>query len=230
MPRTSIWEAGEAEIPESTEDSRACAQKIVAVLETFQQVCADNEAELGRLDAVAGDGDHGQGMAFGSRGAAHAAGAAVDQAAGARTTLLIAGQAWADAAGGTSGALWGAALTSAGGVFSDTGAVDDRDIVDAVAAGVDAVMRLGGAKPGDKTMVDAAVPFRDALADAFDADAGAAITSAARVAREAADKTADITARLGRARVLGEKSKGTTDPGALSFALLMHALGEQLTK
>ena len=228
--RTSIWDAGEAEIPESSEDSRACAQKIVAVLETFQQVCADNEAELGRLDAVAGDGDHGQGMAFGSRGAAHAAGVAVGQAAGARTTLLIAGQAWADAAGGTSGALWGAALTSAGGVFSDTGGVNDRDIVDAVAAGVDAVMRLGGAKPGDKTMVDAAVPFRDALADAFDADAGAAITSAARVAREAADKTADITARLGRARVLGEKSRGTTDPGALSFSLLMHALGEQLTK
>ena len=55
-------------------------QKIVAVLETFQQVCAENEAELGRLDAVAGDGDHGQGMAFGSRGAAHAARAAVEQA------------------------------------------------------------------------------------------------------------------------------------------------------
>jgi dihydroxyacetone kinase len=228
--RTSIWDAGEAEIPESTEDSRACAQKITAALDTFQQVCADNEAELGRLDAVAGDGDHGQGMAFGSRGAAHAARAAVDRGAGARTTLLIAGQAWADAAGGTSGGLWGAALTSAGGVFSDTAGATDRDVVDAVTAGVDAVMRLGGAKPGDKTMVDAAVPFRDALAEAFDSDAGPAITTAARVAREAADKTADITARLGRARVLGEKSKGTADPGALSFSLLMRALGEQLTK
>lgn len=228
-PRTGIWHAGEAEIPESTEDSRACAQKIAAVLEEFRRVCADNEAELGRLDAVAGDGDHGQGMAFGSRGAAHAARAASEQGAGARTTLLIAGQAWADAAGGTSGALWGAALTSAGGVFSDTDGVNDRKVVDAVDAGIDAVMRLGGAKPGDKTMVDAAAPFRDALAEAFDTEAGPAITSAARVAREAADKTADITARLGRARVLGQKSKGTPDPGALSFSLLMHALGERLT-
>ena len=79
-------------------------------------------------------------------------------------------------------------------------------------------------------MVDAAAPFRDALAEAFDTQAGPAITTAARVAREAADKTADITARLGRARVLGEKSVGTPDPGALSFSLLMAALGEHLTR
>ena len=228
--REGIWDADEAEIPQSSEDSRACAQRIVAVLETFQTVCAENEAELGRLDAVAGDGDHGQGMAYGSRGAAHAAHAAAEQGAGARTTLLLAGQAWADSAGGTSGALWGAALTSAGGVFSDTEEGNDQNVVDAVNAGIDAVMRLGGAKPGDKTMVDAAVPFRDALADAFGTEAGPAITTAAGVARDAADKTADITARLGRARVLGDKSVGTPDPGALSFSLLMKALGEHLTR
>jgi dihydroxyacetone kinase len=142
----------------------------------------------------------------------------------------LAGQGWADAAGGTSGALWGAALTSAGGVFSDTEGASQKDVVDAVNAGIDAVIRLGGAKPGDKTMVDAATPFRDALAEAFDGQAGPAITAAAAVAREAADETADITAKLGRARVLGEKSVGTPDPGALSFSLLMAALGEHLTR
>ncbi|WP_193045482.1 L-erythrulose 1-kinase [Mycolicibacterium baixiangningiae] len=229
-PRTSIWDAAETEIPPSSEDSRACSRNIAAALETFQKVCAENEAELGRLDAVAGDGDHGQGMTFGSRGAARAARAAAEDDAGARTTLLLAGQAWADSAGGTSGALWGAALTSAGGVFSDTEGGSDQHVVDAVSAGIDAVIRLGGAKPGDKTMVDAAAPFRDALAEAFDTQAGPAITTAARVAREAADKTADIAARLGRARVLGEKSVGTPDPGALSFSLLMAALGEHLTR
>lgn len=135
-----------------------------------------------------------------------------------------------DAAGGTSGALWGAALTSAGGVFSDTDGADEQAAVDAICAGIDAILRLGGAQPGDKTMVDAAVPFRDALVKAFDTQAGPAITSAARVAREAAEKTADITARRGRARVLGEKSVGTPDPGALSFAMLMKALGEHLTR
>ena len=228
--RTGIWDKATVAIPEATGESRACARTIADVLEMFHQVCTDNEERLGRLDAVAGDGDHGQGMTFGSRGAARAARTAADQDAGARTTLLMAGEAWADSAGGTSGALWGAALTSAGGVFSDTAGIGERDIVDAVAAGIDAVLRLGGAQPGDKTMVDAAVPFRDALTEASDTDAGPAITAAARVACEAAEKTADITARLGRARVLGEKSLGTPDPGALSFSLLMTALGEQLSR
>jgi L-erythrulose 1-kinase len=229
-PRTAIWDAEEPEIPESSEESRVCAENIVAALETLRKVSADNESELGRLDAVAGDGDHGQGMAFGSRGAVEAARAAVDRGAGARTTLLLAGQAWADSAGGTSGALWGAALTSAGGVFSDSGGASDREIVDAVNAGIDAILRLGGAKPGDKTMVDAAVPFRDALAESFDGAAAPAISAAARTARDAADRTAAIVARLGRARVLGDKSKGTVDPGALSFALLMAALGKHLSQ
>jgi dihydroxyacetone kinase len=49
------------------------------------------------------------------------------------------------------------------------------------------------------------------------------------VARTAADATADITATLGRARVLGEKSVGTPDPGAISFSILMKELGQHLS-
>jgi len=228
-PRTETWTAAAAEIPEAEQESQHVARAIVAVLEVFEQVCADEEDELGRLDAVAGDGDHGQGMVYGSRGALKAARDAVEQQAGARTTLLLAGEAWSDSAGGTSGALWGAALTAAGGVYSDTEGGGDQRTVDALIAGVDAVMRLGGAEPGDKTMVDAAVPFRDTLSQEFDGDAGAAVTTAAQAARQAADETADIQAQLGRSRVLGEKSVGTVDPGALSFSLLMKALGEHLS-
>ncbi len=47
IPRADIWNAGEAEIPQSSEDSRECARAITAVLETFQRVCAESEAELG---------------------------------------------------------------------------------------------------------------------------------------------------------------------------------------
>ena len=49
------------------------------------------------------------------------------------------------------------------------------------------------------------------------------------LAREAADATAEITATLGRARVLGEKSVGTPDPGAISFSILMRELGQHLS-
>lgn len=228
--RTTLHTPGQDPIPEASEDSRRAARQIVGALDALRSAAAEHEAEFGRLDAVAGDGDHGQGMAFGTNGAAAAGTAATRKGAGARTVLLHAGDAWAEEAGGTSGALWGAALTAAGGVFDDATGVGPRDVVDALAAGIDAVSRLGGARPGDKTMIDAALPFRESLLREFEAtgDLAGSVRAAAAVAREAADATASITSRLGRSRILGEKSLGTPDPGAFSFAVLMDALGMAL--
>ena len=226
-PRTSVHVPGEDPIPEAAAESRESAGRIVLALDVLRATAAEHEERFGQLDAVAGDGDHGQGMAYGTRGAAAAAVRAAEKGAGARTVLLHAGDAWAEEAGGTSGALWGAALTAAGGVFDDARAVGDSDIVDAMAGGIDAIVRLGGARPGDKTMVDAALPFRDALIAEFaaTADLSESVKKAAAVAREEAEATASITSRLGRSRILGEKSLGTPDPGAYSFSVLMDALG-----
>ncbi|MSR99939.1 dihydroxyacetone kinase family protein [Arthrobacter sp. BL-252-APC-1A] len=228
--RTTLHTPGQDPIPEASEDSRRAALQIVRALDALRSAAAEHEAEFGRLDAVAGDGDHGQGMAFGTNGAAAAGTAAAREGAGARTVLLHAGDAWAEEAGGTSGALWGAALTAAGSVFDDAAGVGPRDAVDALAAGIDAVSRLGGARPGDKTMIDAALPFRESLLREFEAtgDLAGSVRAAAAVAREAAEATASITSRLGRSRILGEKSLGTPDPGAFSFAVLMDALGMAL--
>ena len=228
--RTEFWQAGADETPAASEESRQAAQKIAGVLDLFEAVAAREEAELGRIDAIAGDGDHGQGMAYGTKGAASAAKAALEAGAGARTLLVRAGDAWSESAGGTSGALWGAALIAAGGVFDDQAGSEPRTIIDALDAGISAIQRLGGAKVGDKTMVDAAAPFRTALTEAFTGEnAAEAILIAAGTAREAADATADITAALGRSRVLGEKSLGTPDPGAISFSILMKELGQHLS-
>ena len=228
--RTGIHVPGEDPIPEAAAESRESAARIVQALELLRATAAEHEEHFGRLDAIAGDGDHGQGMAYGTRGAAAAGADAAGKGAGARTVLLHAGEAWAEEAGGTSGALWGAALTAAGGVFDDARPVADADVVQALIAGIDAIVRLGGARPGDKTMVDAALPFRDALEAEFAAtsDAAGSILKAAAVAREAAEATADITSRRGRSRILGEKSLGTPDPGAYSFSVLMDALGSFL--
>jgi dihydroxyacetone kinase len=220
--RTAPVSAGPVvgEIPPATEASQAFAGRVVKVLDVLRDTAVAQETYFGRIDAIAGDGDHGQGMTYGTTGAAKAAQEAVAAGAGARTTLVRAGDAWSEAAGGTSGALWGAALTAFGGRLSDESGAE------AVTAGVEAILRLGGAQVGDKTMVDAAVPFQTTLAEQFAAGAPltAAWTAAAQVATEAAAATADIVAQRGRSRVLGEKSLGTPDPGATSFALLMTAV------
>src|SRR5690625_5508508 len=98
------------------------------------------------MDAIAGDGDHGKGMVIGSRAARSAAQRAVDRGSGARTVLVQAGAAWSAEAGGTSGALWGAALTSVGSAFQDDRAVSDDQLLTGLVQAVEAVERLGDRK------------------------------------------------------------------------------------
>ncbi|GAA1177128.1 dihydroxyacetone kinase family protein [Nesterenkonia xinjiangensis] len=228
--RTDLYAPGAEEIPAAAAESQACAGEALRLLESFEATCAAHEEELGRMDAVAGDGDHGQGMRLGTGGAVTAARRAHEGGAGVRTLLVHAGSAWAESAGGTSGALWGAALTAAGGALRDDAAPSDAEIVEALGAAVAAVARLGGAQPGDKTMMDAAAPYAQALAETFarDADLGSAAQQAASTAHQAAAATADLTARLGRSRVLGEKSRGTPDPGAVSFGMLAADVAARL--
>ena len=214
------------EIGAASDASRAAAAVISRAFAAVAAMLDAHADELGRIDRIAGDGDHGIGMQRGSRAAAEAAAGAAEAAAGARTTLQHAGDAWADKGGGTSGAIWGEMLVALGAAVGD----DDAVTADAVGAGVaamkDAVMSFGKAKPGDKTMIDAIVPFSDDLTARLAAGDTLidAWSHAADVATAAAEATSELTARLGRARSHGDKSLGTPDPGAVSFALVAHTV------
>jgi len=227
-------EADEAEdaIPDASAASRRAASRIAGALDAVRATVEEHADELGRLDAVAGDGDHGIGMLRGARAASARATAAVEAGAGARTALRIAGDAWSDKGGGTSGALWGLILRAVGDALEDDG--EAPATAEAVSAGIgaarDAVMGHGKAALGDKTMVDALVPFADALAERV--GSGAALddawAAASAAAREAADATAAMRPGIGRARSHGERSVGTPDPGAISLALIAAAVGRVL--
>jgi dihydroxyacetone kinase len=229
-------EADEAEdaIPDASAASRRAAARIGVALEAVRATVEEHADELGRLDAVAGDGDHGIGMLRGSRAASARATAAIEAGAGARTALRIAGGAWSDKGGGTSGALWGLILQAVGDALSDDGEepATAAAVVAGIGAGRDAVMAHGKAALGDKTMVDALVPFADALAERVGSGAAldAAWADASTAAREAADATAAMTAGIGRARSHGERSVGTPDPGAVSLALIAAAVGRALAE
>ena len=209
-------------LPEATPESRVAAVRIAAAIDAVADELDRAADELGRIDRIAGDGDHGIGMQRGSRAARDAARAAADAGAGARTTLEHAGAAWSDRAGGTSGAIWGELLRTLGGVLGDDLPVHADRVAAGVVAASDAVMAYGKAKVGDKTMVDAIVPFADELA-ARVGDGGdlvASWRSATDRAEAAAQGTAALAATLGRARSHGDRSIGTPDPGAVSFALV----------
>ncbi len=221
-------DAGAAEVAfEADGDSRAYAVRCVAALDAAGQSLHAAESQLGDLDAVAGDGDHGRGMVRGIDAAAAAGAAAATKGAGAGSVLIAAGDAWADRAGGTSGVLWGAGLRALGESLGNQRTPDP----DVLAAGMSAfaarITELGKAAPGDKTMVDALLPFTEAFTRLVQEgeEPLQAWSAAALDAVAAAEATAALRPLKGRARPLAEKSLGTPDPGATSLAMIFTVMG-----
>ncbi|MGV4791863.1 dihydroxyacetone kinase family protein [Rhizobium sp. F40D2] len=214
----------------STDAGRTGAACIAGLISRVADALKDAEEDLGRIDALAGDGDHGQGMRRGSAAAREAADHAVAAGAGAASTLAAAGDAWADRAGGTSGAIWGLLLRAWSTALSDDEVIDEAAAAKGARAALDGVTRLGRARLGDKTLVDALVPFVETLESAVSAGKPlrTAWVGAAAAAHAAADATAALTPKLGRARPLAERSVGHPDAGAVSLALAARVVGEAL--
>ncbi|MFF4536148.1 dihydroxyacetone kinase subunit DhaL [Streptomyces aureus] len=184
---------------------------------TVTAASVDREADrLTDLDSPIGDADHGRNLQRGFAAVSAALEKDAPDTPGA--VLTLAGRQLISTVGGASGPLYGTLLRRTGKALGDAAEVSDEQFADALRTGVDAVMALGGAAPGDKTMIDALVPAVDALAESFDA--------AKTAAEEGAVATTPLQARKGRASYLGERSIGHQDPGATSSALLIAALVE----
>jgi dihydroxyacetone kinase len=224
-------EAAEAAVPPSSAESRQAAERVLAALDAARATIDANADELGRIDSVAGDGDHGIGMQRGVHAAAEAATNAVARGAGAGTALAWAGDAWADRAGGTSGALWGLALRALGETVGDDEAPDAVAVASGVTAAADAIVGFGKAQIGDKTLVDALLPFASTLTEQVATrELADAWGEAATAAEHAAEGTANLLPRMGRARPHAEKSLGTPDAGAVSLALVVRAIHTTLVR
>ncbi|MEW2297896.1 dihydroxyacetone kinase subunit DhaL [Streptomyces sp. NPDC006743] len=184
---------------------------------TATAASVDREAQrLTDLDSAIGDADHGSNLQRGFTAVRDALEKEAPDTPGG--VLTLAGRELISKVGGASGPLYGTLLRRTGKALGDASEVSGEQLAEALRAGVDGVMKLGGAAPGDKTMVDALVPAVDALGEGF---------AAARTAAErGAEATTPLQARKGRASYLGERSIGHRDPGATSSALLVAALAE----
>ena len=182
-----------------------------AFIERCCEILVEAEADLNALDAKSGDGDTGSTLA----GAARALRSSLDGLPLADETQLLRaiGAELAQTMGGSSGVLLAIYFAAAG-----DASANGKTRIEALRAGLDRVREVGGAGPGDRTMIDALLPALDAL----DGGTGAA----AKAAREGADATAAITeARAGRASYVGaDKLAGHNDPGAEAVARLFERL------
>lgn len=191
--------------------------------ETFFDTFAAERDELEEMDRRAGDGDFAVNLGSALKRTRTNLDR-LENPASLREVFAAASEAFLNT-GGTSGPLLGMWLRE----FSKEAIADDADLVRALATaareGVATVQRLGGAQPGDKTMIDAMAPAADSLATSADegADLPAAMAAAARAAGEGAASTTELQARRGRASYIGDSASGVTDPGAAAVALFFAA-------
>lgn len=194
--------------PSSDDRNRAILAEVAALL-----IAA--EARLNELDAKSGDGDTGSTLAT----AARALSARLDELPLADPARLFPalGNALSQTMGGSSGVILAIFFNAAG-----DASVNGAAIGEALSKGLQRITDVGGAKVGDRTMIDALAPALDAL--------GQGVGAAARAARQGADSTAAIhRAKAGRAAyVPSENLKGNNDPGAEAVALVFEGLAKAM--
>lgn len=191
------------------------------------QRIAEHQDELSRLDALAGDGDHGVNMATALSEATNRL-ENLDESTPA-DVFGTTGRAFHDTVGGAAGALFGAFLGAiASHLRRSPNPAGPEDFVVGLEKGLGRVTRIGRVTPGQKTMVDALAPaVQDARMTLGDDSSFATVLShAARAARQGAQATAAMEPQAGRARYAAEQSTGTKDPGACTVAYLFEAWAE----
>lgn len=191
--------------------SASAHPETAAMLTTCCEVFIEAEAALNALDAQSGDGDTGSTLAGAAKALIHSMG---QLPLADHTQLFRAiGQELSQTMGGSSGVLLAIMLTAAGDAASS-----GKNTRDSLIAGLKRMQQIGGAKQGDRTMVDAMVPALDALSTG--------LAAAAAAARKGADYTATLDkANAGRSTyVNADRLHGHNDPGAEAVALLFERL------
>jgi phosphoenolpyruvate---glycerone phosphotransferase subunit DhaL len=202
-------------------------EDVLGWIRAFAAEVETNKEYLTQLDAAIGDADHGINMQRGMSAVL----AKVDAAPGQQdigTLLKTVGMTLVSTVGGAGGPLYGTLFLQMGTAVGGKDELGPDDWAAALDAAIAGVQARGKAEPGDKTMIDALLPGRDALKAAL-AD-GAAFGDALRRSADAAEQgmrdTVPLVARKGRASYLGERSAGHQDPGATSSHLLLKTAAE----
>jgi phosphoenolpyruvate---glycerone phosphotransferase subunit DhaL len=200
---------------------------VVRWIRAFAAEVGTNKDQLTQLDSAIGDGDHGINMDRGMSavlGKVDSTGQEEDIGA----LLKTVGMTLVSTVGGAGGPLYGTLFMQMGTTLSGKAVIGLDDWTAALDAAVSGVQARGKAEPGDKTMIDALIPGRDALKSAL--VGGASFEDALKQSADAAGQgmrdTIPLVARKGRASYLGERSAGHQDPGATSSHLLLEAAAE----
>jgi len=206
------------------------AHDLVQILDDITTEIVRNKDYLTELDSLVGDGDHGVNL---ERGFLKVR----DQLPGLRgmsdigSVLSAAGATLLSNVGGATGSLYGASLMKIGSVCRGKSEIKAQDLPEIFSVWSKAVMELGGAKAGDKTMLDVLLPATEAisLAATESNDLVYVLNKAVKAAREGLESTKSMVAKKGRASYLGDRSLGHYDAGAASLCLMLESCAKTVS-
>ncbi len=197
------------------------------ILESLIAAVRENRQQLSDIDGAIGDGDHGINM---SKGFSLAKGELESKPGDLSHGLEVVSRILMGSIGGAMGPLYGMFFRGLARGCGGEGQIDKGVFARMLASGLSSVLRVSQAKVGDKSLMDALVPAVEAYQSALDGgkEIREALEAMARAAEKGRDSTREMVARVGRASRLGERSKGTPDPGATSCALILRSLAESM--
>lgn len=189
-----------------------------------------SEPMLTELDLKIGDGDHGLGMQRGFAAVRDLLSSNNFSPKDVGELFLTAGTKMMSSMGGASGAIFGTLFRAGGKAIAGQQEFNSVVLSQFLVAGSVAVFARGGAKPGDKTMIDSLVAAEKQSEKVMNDDLGSALSSVAKAAAEGAEETRNQVAVFGRAKSLGERSLGHVDPGAVSMSLIIKYMSEFINR
>ena len=196
-------------------------QIVFGLIKTIQE----NKAYLSEIDGAIGDGDHGINM---NKGFTLAYDRLIDKEVDFSGALKTLGTILLTEIGGSMGPLYGT-------FFRNMAKKAEDEITQEVFARMlrnayEGLSELGGAKVGDKTLMDTLVPALEAFENSCDhgESFSVALEKMQEAAEEGKNSTYDLVAKIGRASRLGERSKGCLDAGATSCNLIIQSMAEDI--
>ena len=185
----------------------------------------ESEPILTDADRALGDGDHGTGM---KRGLTAVKEKLDGLDAPISKLFSSAGMAMISSMGGASGAIFGTVFRDGGKALADQESFDAASYATFLQAALEGVQKRGGAKPGDKTMVDALHPAAEKAQEVARESLSAAANAVADAGEAGKEASKDMIATMGRARTLGERSLGHPDAGAVSISIILATIRDYI--
>jgi dihydroxyacetone kinase len=226
-PEAPLTVAVSTEVSSAGGAQTEAGRKTKRVIEAACKALLAAESELTEMDRVTGDGDLGVSMARAARAMQDAvASYPLDDIP---ATLKALGHTLRRELGGSSGPLYGVLFLRCSSALEASHTTGLAPWADALDQGCRAISELGGAKPGDRTMLDALDPFASTLRQEIGVKATrAAVLAAVEAAERGAEATAQMNPVLGRSSYLGVRVLGYPDPGAKAIAVWLRAACEAL--